>query len=99
MYRKRNNCSKKLANMRQARERLRLESDPPDYPAILPKLRREIIIIDHDFGTVVEHMKLYKSNRIDCYRVEVDGKTFLKRLGWAKCIELVRKSFLRVRAL
>lgn len=84
--------------MRRERERKRLESDPPDYPANLPVLRREIIIIDHDFGTIIEHMKLYKSDRIDCYCVEIDGKTFHERLGWAKCLELVRKSFLRISA-
>ena len=82
-----------MANMRQARERLRLESDSTDYPAILPELRREIIIIDHDFGTVVEHMQLYRSHRTDCYRIVVDGKQYGRPMGWAKCLKLVRKSF------
>ena len=99
MYRKRNNCSKELANMRKARERLRMESDPPDYPAILPELRREIIVIDHDFGIVVEHIQLFKTNRVDSYRAVVDGRVWRERIGWAKILEGVRKSFLRVRAM
>lgn len=98
MYRSRTKCSKKLTNMRNAKERLRLKSNAPDYPAILPDMRREIIVIDHDFGTVVEHMELYKTNRIDCYQIVVDGKRFGKPMGWAKCLELLRKSFLRVSA-
>ena len=43
--------------MRQAKERKRLESDAPDYPVELPNLRREIIIIDYDFGKVVEKIQ------------------------------------------
>jgi len=47
--------------MRQAKERKRLESDAPDYPVELPNLRREIIIIDYDFGKVVEKIQLFKT--------------------------------------
>lgn len=99
MYRKRSKCSRKLANMRKARERKRIEADPPDYPAILPELRREIVVIDHDFGTVVEHMQLFKTNRIDSYRAVVNGEVWRERIGWAKVLEGVRKSFMRVRAI
>ena len=98
MYRKRTKCSRKLENMRKARERKRMETDPPEYPAPLPDLRREVIVIDHDFGTVVEHMQLYRSRRIDCYQIVVDGKQYGQPMGWAECLELVRKSFLRVSA-
>lgn len=98
MYRKRNKCSRKLTAMRAAKERKRLASDPPEYPINLPDLRREVVVIDHDFGIVVEHMQLYRSHRIDCYQIIVDGQPFGKPMGWARCLELIRKSFLRVRA-
>jgi len=98
MYRKRNKYSQKLKRMREARERKRLESPAPDYPAILPELRREVIIIDHDFGTVVEHLQLFKTNRIDCYRAIVDGKVWRERIGWAKILEGIRKSFVQIGA-
>lgn len=39
---------------------------------------------------------LLKSDRIDCYRVAVDGKLLPGRMGWAKILEMVRKAFLRV---
>jgi len=50
VYRKRTQISQKLQRMRDAKQRKRLESDPPDYPRELPDLRRMIIVIDFDFG-------------------------------------------------
>lgn len=97
MYKKRHNCSKKLERMRKAKERKRLESPPPNYPIELPQLRRMIIVVDYDFGKVVETMKLYKTDRIDCYKAVVNGGVWKERVGWAKCIEKMRKSFIRIR--
>ena len=97
-YRKRTTCSKKLKNMREAKERKRLESDPPDYPRELPDLRRRVIVIDYDFGEVINIIELYKTNRIDCYRVMADGILWKERAGWSKVLEGLRKSFLRVGA-
>ena len=99
MYKKRNKYSKKLANMRKAKERKRIESDPPDYPAQLPELRRMVIVVDYDFGKVTEVMRLYKTSRIDCYKAVVNGETWKKKVGWAKCLEAIRKSFVRVGSL
>jgi len=97
VFRKRSQYSKKLKAMRDAKERKRLESDAPDYPPILPELRRRIIIIDYDFGKPVVHkMELMQSNRIDQYKVMIDGK-FWKQAGWSKALEGIRKSFFRVR--
>jgi hypothetical protein len=88
-----------MAAARAAKEHKRLGGQCPDYCTfVLPELRREVIIIDHDFGTVTHHMKLYRASRIDTYRIEVDGKPW-KNAGWAKAVEGVRKSFLRVRAI
>lgn len=94
MYRHR---TKQSRLMLAAKERKRLSGDTPDYCNWQPpELRREVIVIDHDFGTVTHHMKLYKTGRIDTYRIEVDGKPW-KNAGWSKVVEGVRKSFIRVR--
>ena len=95
-YRKRTIQSAKMAAARAAKERKRLESAAPDYPPVLPTLRRTVIIIDHDFGTVEHRLDLYRTNRIDCYRVVADGAEWKQRAGWSTILEAVRKSFLRV---
>lgn len=82
MYRKRVKQSKRIEAAIAARDRNRIDGDAPDYPVILPELRRRIIIIDYDFGKPVVHkMELMKSNRIDQYKVVIDGK-FWKKTGW-----------------
>ena len=100
MYRRREKGSKKynerLARAREARERKRLEAPAPDYPPELPELRREIVVRDFDFGEVEHVICLYRANRVDCYRVEVDGKCVARRMGWSRVLELLRKAFLRV---
>lgn len=85
--------------MRTAKERIRLESDAPDYPVELPNLRRIVIIIDFDFGKTVNIIKLYKSDRIDCYKAVVQGKIWKEKIGWAKILEGIRKSFVRIHAI
>ncbi len=97
-YRKRKKYSEKLRRMREAKEQKRLESDAPNYPIILPDLRREIIIIDHDFGTVTHHIQLFKTGRVDCYRAIADGKPWKDRIGWSRVLEGLRKSLPRVNA-
>lgn len=84
--------------MREAKERKRLENATPVFRFNPPDLRRRIIVIDYDFGKVVHRIDLYKTNRIDCYRAIADGKPWHERIGWAKVLEGVRKSFLRVAA-
>jgi hypothetical protein len=97
-YRKRTRQSAKMAAARAAMERQRLQGPAPDYPLQMPDLRRTVIIIDHDFGTVEHRLDLYRTNRIDCYRVVADGVEWKKRAGWSTVLEAVRKSFLRVGA-
>lgn len=59
--------------------------------------RRRIIVVDYDFGREVRHeFILLKSNRIDCYRISVEGKLLNGRYGWSSVLELVRKTFIRV---
>lgn len=98
MYRKRTASSKKLKAMRAEKERKRLESPAPDYPALLPNLRRKIVITDYDFGEITHTVELYQTNRVDCYRAVADGKPWKDRAGWAKVLEGIRKSFIRVGA-
>jgi len=98
MYRKRHNGSRKYNAMRGARLRQIEEGPAPDYPRNLPECRRRIVIEDFDFGLVRHEINLYKSPRIDCYRMEVDGIIIATRIGWAKALEKARKSFLRVQA-
>jgi len=58
--------------------------------------RRRIVVEDYDFGRTVRHeFVLLKSNRIDCYRVAVDGRLLPGRIGWARSLEMIRKAFLR----
>ena len=85
--------------MREAKERKRLESPTPAYPAQLPELRRRIIVIDYDFGEVVHQIDLYRTNRVDCYRAVADGRPWRDRIGWSRVLEGIRKSFLRVAAI
>lgn len=102
MYRTRTKGSQRfnerMARWREAKERKRLEGPAPKYPYEPPEIRRRIIVEDYDFGRVVRHeLVLFRSDRIDCYRVAVDGKLLPGRKGWAKALELVRKAFVRVK--
>lgn len=109
MYRKREKGSKafqrKIENFTKARLR-KIEKGPaPDYPAELPDVRREMIIVDHDFQTTLHHFILHKSDWVDCYFVEVDGKMITRkdgkpqRMGWAKVTARAREAFVRVKGL
>ncbi len=84
MYRKRINGSKKYNAMRAARLRGIEEEPTPDYPPDLPDLRRRIILEDFDFGEVRHEVILHRTNRFDCYRLEVDGMVIVERIGWTK---------------
>lgn len=99
MYRKRTKYNAKMKSMREAQERKRLEGDAPDYPVMLPEIRRRIIVIDYDFGEVKHEIILHKTNRVDCYQAMVDGQVWKERIGWAKVLEGIRKSFIRVGAI
>jgi hypothetical protein len=78
-------------DLREARERRRLEGSEPPSLRDLPSLRCTLIIIDHDFGTV-EH------RRIDCYRAVANGVEWRRSIGWSKVLAGLRVKFPRVRA-
>jgi len=85
-----------LAKMRSVRDASRMARPAPDYPPALPELRRRIVITDYDFGERVHTLDLYRTGRVDCYRVHVDGKPWKARIGWSKILEGLRKSLPRV---
>lgn len=100
MFRKRTRMCADLQRMREAKERKRLEGPPLDYPPPLelPELRRQVIVIDYDFGRVEKRVDLYRTDRVDCYRVMIDGKLWRDRIGFSGVLEGIRKSFARVRS-
>lgn len=95
-YRKTRRSRETLAKMQAGRARTRMECPAPDYPPALPELRRRIVITDYDFGERVHTLDLYRTSRVDCYRVHVDGKPWKARIGWTKILEGLRKSLPRI---
>ena len=84
-----------------ATERKRCEErghHPDIYPPELPALCRVIEITDFDSGTPVTHrFELYRTSRIDCYSVWIDGKLWKERIGWSRILEGLRKALPRIR--
>jgi len=90
----------KYARMRDGKARKRLTSDAPEYPPILPDLRRSIIITDYDSGLPVHHqIDLYKTGRIDQFRAVVDGVEWKRRIGFSGVLAGIRKSMPRMAAM
>lgn len=92
MYRK-TTKAKQYEKMREAKARKREQGPAPDYPVVLPKLRRIVIVIDYDFGKRVNIMKLYRTGRIDQYRAEANGKLWRDKIGFSGILAAIRKSF------
>lgn len=100
MYRRRSKGSQRfnerMRRWRDAKERKRLDGPAPQYPYEPPEIRRRIIVEDYDYDRIVRHeFVLLKSDRIDCYRVAIDGQMLPDRIGWSRVLGLVRKAFLR----
>lgn len=101
MYRKRKKGSRKvnerMARWREIQAQKKLELPAPKYPFEPPEIRRRIIVEDYDLGETVRHeFVLYRSDRIDCYLVEVDNQIIHGRKGWSKVLEMVRQAFIRM---
>ena len=84
--------------MRAAKAEKREAGTAPDYPASLPDIRRRIVIIDYDFGEHIHTLDLFRTNRVDCYRVVADGVEWKDRIGWSRILAGLRKSMPRVAA-
>lgn len=97
MYRKTSKYRVLCEKMRAAKEKRRLENPLINRSAILPELRRKIIIEDYDSGITITHeLLLYKTNRVDCYRVISDGKEWKSKIGWSGVLAGIRKALPRV---
>lgn len=88
----------RLLAMRKVRERARLAGPAPDYPPTLPDLRRRMVIESFDFGHEIHVLEFFKTDRIDCFRVVVDGIEWKRRIGFSKALAGLRKSMPRVGA-
>ncbi|MFQ6370289.1 hypothetical protein [Shewanella sp. YIC-542] len=87
-----------LAAVRADRERKQLDVAIPVVQTNLPELRRIIEITDFDSGTPVTHrIELYRSDRIDCYNVNIDGQPWMQRMGWSRILAALRKALPRLR--
>ena len=95
-YRKTRRSIETLARMQAGKAAARMNGQAPDYPVTLPDLRRRIVIEDWDFGHQVHVLELYRTNRVDCYRVVADGAEWKARAGWSKILAGLRKSLPRV---
>lgn len=95
-YRKTKRSIETLEKMRAGKVRARMERLEPDYPPVLPELRRQVIVRDFDFGETIHTIDLYRTNRIDCYKVVVDGNPWKVRMGWSQILAGLRKSMPRV---
>lgn len=78
----------------KAREEKRL-SEPNERHPLLPDLRIRITVERFDCGNEKHVFELKKSNRIDQYRVFVDGEKW-KKCGLSAVLEGIRKSLPRI---
>ena len=54
----------------------------------LPELRRRIVVESFDFGHDVHVLEFFRTDRIDCFRVVVDGKEWKRRIGFSAALAL-----------
>lgn len=88
----------KLEAMRRGKDAARMARPAEERAPEPPALRRRIVIEDWDFAHRVHVLDLYRTSRIDCYRVVVDGKPWKDRIGWSAILAGLRKSMPRVGA-
>lgn len=88
--------TRKLAAMQRGRDLARMERPAQGRAPELPQLRREVIVIDYDCGEPVTHtLHLYRTRRVDTYRIEADGKPWICG-GWSRALQGLRKAYPRV---
>ena len=96
MYRKTNKASKNYHKSYTNRNS-DIEQGRFVEPQSIPELRRVIEIIDYDSGEPITHkLELYKTVRIDCCKVLVDGKLWKQRIGWSNILAGIRKALPRL---
>jgi len=57
-----------------------------------------MVIESFDFGHEIHVLEFFKTDRIDCFRVVVDGVEWKRRIGFSKTLAGLRKSMPRVAA-
>lgn len=62
----------------------------------ITELRRVIEITDYSGKPITRKLELYKTDRIDCYKVVVDGKLWKERIGWSNILAGIRKALPRL---
>lgn len=97
-YRKTRRSAETLARMRAGKDTARMARPAPDRPVDLPDLRRRLIVEDFDFGRRVHVLEFFRTHRVDCYRVVVDGREWQRCIGWSRALAGLRKSLPRVGA-
>ena len=100
MYRRSNKYQQLRARIaksiaKRENERLKHVNESGTEP-LLPDLRKKIEITSYDMGeSKTITFELFQSDRIDCYKVLVDGKLWKKRVGLSKILEGIRKALPR----
>lgn len=88
--------ARKVEAMRRGKDAARMDRPAPGRAPDLPTLRRVVIVIDFDTGAPVTHtLHLFKTARVDTYRIDADGMPW-RQGGWAKALEGLRKAYPRV---
>lgn len=88
--------SRRLEALRRGRDRANAAKPERRYPPVLPELRRVVTVTDYDSGEPVTHtLHLYRTRRVDTFRIDADGKPW-KCGGWSAALIGLRKSYPRV---
>ncbi|TLX51635.1 hypothetical protein CWC31_05710 [Pseudoalteromonas ruthenica] len=96
MYKQTNKASKNY-HKSYINRKFDIEQESFVEPQNIPELRRIIEITDYDSGEPITHkLELYKTDRIDYYKVLVDGKLWKKRIGWSNILAGIRKALPRL---
>ncbi len=104
MYRRSAKYQRLIARLARARaikeeQRPRLNENSP-IQGIIPDLRRVIEVTNYEGGNTSKHIfELYKSDRIDCFNVKVDGVWWKHRIGFSQVLSALRKAIPRMRSV
>lgn len=84
----------KSANYVAARARRRLLAPPPDYPLCATPQQpvRKLIYEDMITGERHEFLLFISPDRVDQFRVMLDGKLWRERIGWTHILAGLRKA-------
>ena len=87
---------RKAEALRRGRDAARMARPASGRAPDLPNLRRVVTITDFDTGLPVTHvLHLYRTRRVDTYRIETDGKPW-RCCGWSTALSGLRKAYPRV---